>query len=279
MICYVSSAPFTIITQTCLLGLALSASHACMAQQIPPTSVDTGDKVARDESNWRLSVGAGVISSPKFMGASKRRTIAVPGFDIRYQDWFFANPVKGVGVETKPLTGLTLKAAVGVDTTSRDSKDDPRLKGIEKIGLAPDLKLGAEYEINDFTFSTELSKRIASSNKSGAKVRFEGGYNVIANNSVVLTTGVFEELMDKNYARNFLSISAAQSSITALRPYEARRGALDSGVFLQALYRFDQRWLLFSKVDVSRLATNASNSPIVQKKNQTTALLFVSRTF
>jgi MipA family protein len=224
-------------------------------------------------------VGAGVISSAKFIGASKRRTMAVPSFDVRYQDWFFANPVKGIGVESKPLTGLSLTAAIGADTTSRDSKDDPRLRGLEKISLAPALKLGAEYEINDFTFSTELSKRIASSNKSGAKVRFEAGYNVIANKSLLLTTGVFEDVMDKSYARNFLSISAAQSSITGLRPYEAKRGALDSGVFLQALYRFDQQWLIFSKVDVSRLATNASNSPIVQKKNQTSALLFVSRTF
>jgi MipA family protein len=277
---HLSRARSIAIAKTSLLGLVCLASYACFAQPIPAGPIETVDTATQsDGSDWRISAGAGIISSPKFMGARKQRTIVVPGFDVRYQDWFFANPVKGIGVETKAFTGLTLKAAVGVDTTSRNSKDDPRLKGLEKVNVAPSLTLSADYDIGDFTFGTELSKRIASSKGTGAKLRLEAGYNAIANASLLVMAGVFEEAMDKSYARNFFSVSSSQSNITGLRRYEAKSGALDSGAFLQALYRLESRWLVFSKIDVSRLATNASNSPIVQKKNQTTALLFVSRTF
>ncbi len=238
-----------------------------------------GVQTRSNDSDWQIKLGGGVLSSPRFIGATKQRTMVVPAFDVRYQDWFFANPVKGIGVETKPLSGVALTAAIGFDGTSRDSKYDSRINGLPKVGATAALKLGAEYEFDEFKISAELSKRLASTEKSGTKMRFEAGYNAIDNKNLLVTTGFFQQVMDKTFARNFLSISAAQSAITGLKTYEAKRGLLDAGVFVQALYRLDDQWTIFSKLDLARLDKNAADSSIVQKKNQTTALFFVTRSF
>jgi MipA family protein len=276
------------ITTASLLSMALAAPVAGLAQSSPAPAetkpaADSAEsnsaQKSSGDSDWRFRLGGGVISSPRFIGANKQRTMAVPAFDIRYQDWFFANPIKGIGVQTKPLTGLSLTAGLGFDGTSRDSKYDSRLNGLPKVGATAALKLGAEYEIGEFKLSGELIKRLASTEKSGTKMRFEAGYDVIATKSLLLTAGVFEQVMDKTFARNFLSITAAQSSITGLKTYEAKRGLLDGGAFVQAVYRLDDQWTIFSKLDFSRLANNAADSPIVQKKNQTTGLLFITRSF
>lgn len=271
LLCFALAAPVVSFAQS---SSADDPSNAMAAE------VDNGaGRTASKDSDWQIRLGGGMVSTPRFIGASKQRYMVVPTFDIRYRDWFFANPVKGVGVEAKPLTGLSLTAALGVSTTSRNSDMDSRLNGLPKIGAAPNLKLGAEYEINDFTLSGEFSSRLTSGTKAGSKARLEAAYNLIASKSILLSAGVFEQLMDRKYATNFLSISAQQSAITGLPTYEAKRGALDNGVFAQALYRLDDKWLVFSKVDVARLASNAANSPIVQKRNQTTVLFFVTRAF
>lgn len=271
-----------------LLCVSLAAPSVGVAQSLTEpadgdatlVSVERSDgQASNKDSDWSIRLGGGIVSTPRFIGASKQRYMVVPTFDIRYQDWFFANPVKGVGVESKPISGLSLTAALGVSTTSRNSNMDPRLNGLPKIGAAPDLKLGAEYEINDFTFSGEYSQRLTSGAKAGSKARLEAAYNVIATKTVLLSAGLFDQVMDKKYATNFLSITAQQSAVTGLPTYEAKRGQLDNGVFAQVLYRLDDKWLVFSKVDLAHLAKNAADSPIVQKKNQTTVLFFVTRAF
>jgi MipA family protein len=271
-----------------LLSMALTAPFAASAQSPPPpvetkSAADNAEansaQKSSSDSDWRISLGGGVISSPRFIGANKQRTIVIPFFDIRYQDWFFVNPDKGIGVQTKPVTGLSLTAGLGFDGTSRESKYDSRLNGLPKVGATAALKLGAEYEIGEFKLSGELTKRLAPTEKSGTKMRFEAGYGVIATKSLLLTAGVFDQVMDKTYAHNFLSITPAQSTITGLKTYEAKRGPLDGGAFVQAVYRFDDEWTIFSKLDLSRLANNAADSPIVQKKNQTTGILFITRSF
>jgi MipA family protein len=278
---------YSIALSTLLLfGFVITNQGTCLAQASPmqassPSAATTPNSSANNNtaSDWRFSVGAGVIFTPRFIGATKRRIMAIPSFDVRYQDWFFANPFNGVGVETKPLEGLSLTASLGVDLTSRDSSADPRLDGLTKISAAPALKFGSKYEINNFTFSGALSQRLGASERGGATARFEAGYNAIATRQLLLSVGVFQRVIDKKYARNFLSITPLQASITKLREYEAKRGLLDGGLYAQGLYRIDDRWLIFSRLEVAQLANNAADSPIVQSKNHVSALVFLNRSF
>jgi outer membrane scaffolding protein for murein synthesis (MipA/OmpV family) len=257
--------------------------ETAMAQtstDIPATVGDALDAPSDETaSDWRFSIGAGAVVSPRFIGAKKLRTRVLPLFDIRYHDWFFASPIRGIGLEVKPIAGLSLTAALGADFSSRNSNEDPRMHGLAKIDLEPALKLGAEYEFHDFAFRAELSKRIASSAKGGAKARFEEGYNFVANQKFILTAGVFQEVMDRTYANNFISISNYQSSVTHLAPYNAKSGLLDGGVYAQALYRITDKWVLFTKADYARLAKNPGESPIVQRKNQAMLLFVINRSF
>jgi outer membrane protein len=263
----------------CLAAAPLSA----MAQSSTDITPTVGDALKAQEgqaaSDWRFSVGAGVAVSPRFIGSKTMRTLGVPTFDIHYRDWFFANLIRGVGLEFKPISGLSLTAALGADFSSRNSNEDPRLHGLPKIDFAPALKLGAEYEFHDFTLSGEFYQRIAPNAKGGAKVHFEEGYNFVATKRLLLTAGVFEDVMNKTYANNFISISNYQSTVTGLAPYNAKGGLLDGGLYAQALYRITDKWLIFTKVDYARLAKNPGDSPIVQKKNQAMLLFFINRSF
>lgn len=231
-----------------------------------------------EKGDWIIRAGAGVVSAPASIGASKRRNMLLPSIDVRNQNGFFASVADGIGFETKP-DDWTLSAALGADFYSRDPKDNSRLAGLEKIGIAPALKLGAGYALGDFNLSAALSSRLGGGIKRGNSLVLEGSYNAIASKRLLGIIGITGTVIDTKFARNLLSTSPADSAVTGLPVYQAGSGLLDAGVFAQALYRFDDRWTLFSRLQFSQLRGDAAKSPIVEKKNQTTFLLFTNHSF
>jgi MipA family protein len=249
--------------------LAVTTSLLCFATQA---------QTSPEKSDWIIRAGAGVVSAPASIGASKRRNMLLPNIDVRNQNGFFASVADGIGFETKP-GDWTLSAALGADFYSRDPKDNSRLAGLEKIGFAPALKLGAGYALGDFNLSAALSSRLGSANKRGNSLVLEGGYNAIASKKLLGTVGLTGTVIDTKFARNLVSISPADSLVTGLPVYQAGSGLLDAGVFAQALYRIDDRWIVFSRLQLMQLQGDAAKSPLVQKKNQTTFLLFATYSF
>ena len=228
--------------------------------------------------DWRFSVGAGVVSGPASLGADKRKTTVVPGFDVRYKDWFFINPAQGIGVKTQ-LDNLTLSGALGVDMNQRDPKASAQLANIKKVSIAPALILGADYKIGKFSTEAILSTRLANSSKGGSTLTLQESYPVYAKGPTVVKVGVKGRLMDNRFAQNFVSISSADSQRTGLPEYKAKAGLLDVGFFAQASAPMSKHWRVSLKAEVSQLQGSARKSPIVEKRTSLTVSAFTTYTF
>lgn len=227
---------------------------------------------------WEVSAGAGLVSSPYSLGSKKQHTIAVPRLDVRYKDWFFANPVDGVGVQTN-LNGLTVSAALGADMNTRDPKAGDRYANLSKVGAAPAIRLRAGYEYGDFTTEAVVSSRLGSSNKGGTTLQLEESYSLYAAAKTLVNVGVTARLMDDKFAKNLVSISAVDAAQSGLPQYRAKSGLLDVGVFAQVVYPVSDRWTVFSKLQVNTLEGDAKKSPLVERRTAPTFLLFGSYTF
>ena len=227
---------------------------------------------------WEVSVGAGVVSSPYSLGSKKQHTIAVPRLDVRYKDWFFANPVDGVGVQTK-VSGLAFSAALGADMNTREPKAGGRYATLAKVSVAPALRLRAGYEFGDFTTEAVISSRLGSSSKGGTTLQLEESYSLYAAAKTLVNVGVAARLMDEKFAKNLVSVSALDAAQSALPEYRAKSGLLDVGVFAQVVYPVSDHWTVFSKLQVNTLEGDAKKSPLVERRTTPTFLLFGSYTF
>jgi MipA family protein len=256
---------FRIIPLLCMAAGAVSfnAAHA----QAP----------AKD-SDWTVSAGVGIASVPAGIGAQKRKTRLLPAVDVRHRSGFFANVQDGAGFETR-LDALTLSAALGVDFYERDPKNNRLLAGAKKVGLAPAARFKAEYALNDFTVSGTLASRLGDAAKRGNTLQLEAAYALLTSKTVLASVGVNATLADAKFARNLLSVNAADAAATGLRRFDAGSGLFESGVFTQGLYRIDADWTLFSRLQFTCLHGDAAKAPFVQKKNATTFALFTTYTF
>ena len=254
-----------IMVMTSLVA-TLAASQAAQAQQGPASD------------GWSISAGAGVVDSPRTLGSKKTRVMAVPRIDVRYQDWFFANPIQGIGLQTR-MDGFKLSAAVGADTNSRDPKGGDRYANLSKISIAPAVRLAASYELGDFTTEAVVSSRIATGTKGGTTLQLEESYDLYSTAKAQVSVGATVRLMDNTFARNLVSISVADSAASGLPVYLAKSGLLDAGVFVQAVMPITDRWTLFSKLQLNTFEGDAKSSPLVEKRTSSTFLLFASYSF
>ena len=144
---------------------------------------------ASSKSDWQLSAGAALIAAPRSIGSDKTRYLAVPTFDICYQDWFFVDPIKSIGLQAKPADGLTVSAALGISLDSRRAKDERRYQRLGDIKEAPALIFGLDYELGDAFVSTSLKTRLGSGTRRGTTVDVDLDYNVIATRAALVPIG------------------------------------------------------------------------------------------
>jgi len=257
----------------CVLAAALSAStiHAQSTDR-PPASPTAA-------SDWTFSAGAAVIAAPRYLGSSDTKIIAIPTFDIRYRDWLFINPVRGVGAEVQLLEGLKGSASIGASLSERKAKDDARLKGLGDIGAAAAVRLGLEYDFGNAFVRGKLMSRLGSSNGRGTLFEAEAGYNVWASRAGVIGLGLQARAMDRKYAQNFFGVSSGQALASGLPAFEAGSGLQSVGPFAQLFVPISKDWWFFGRAEYTRLRGDAATSPITQSRVQTSVLATVSRRF
>ena len=232
-------------------------------------------------ADWQIDAGAGVISAPRSLGSGRQLTIPVPVIEARYRDWFFAtdNPIEGIGVAKKLENGLRLTASLGVDLDTRDPGADPHVRSLPKVSAAGAVRGRAEYETQNWFSSLTVSERLAGSNSRGLTLSAEAGYNVLATDRILASVGLDERLMDATWARNLLTVTDSEALRGNLPAYRAGAGQLDAGAFVQGLYRLDDRWTVFSRIQYSRFGGGAASSPVVSNRNSVLGLLFIVRSF
>jgi MipA family protein len=253
-----------------LAAVLLAASGPALAQSTASPE---------PKSDWQSSLGAAAIVAPKSIGSDKTRYLAIPTFDIKYKDFFFIDPIKGVGVQSKPLEGLTISASLGVNFDSRRAKDDQRYRGLGDIREALAQNLSLEYEIGDAFIATSSSIRLGSREKRGSTFDVDLGYNLPAAKSFFASVGLTARAMDSTYARNFLGVNAQQAAASGLPRFNAESGVQRAGTFVQSVYRISDDWTAFGRLESTRLRGDAARSPIVERKGQTSILLSALKAF
>lgn len=242
------------------------------------SSVACADGPPFNPDGWQYTIGGGTVITPQSIGSSNTRYMVVPYVDIRYKDWFFLNPVDGLGVSRK-FGDLTASVALGADTNRREPSAGRKYHGLRPKSETAAARLKLSYEFDGFTTSALVSSRLSNSVRRGTTLELLGGYNFVTSPDLRINAGISARLMDSTFARNLVSISAQDSLSSGLPVYRAGSGLLDAGVYAEGNYRLSDKWNIFSRLAVARLEADAKNAPFVEKRTATTFLLFATYTY
>lgn len=230
-----------------------------------------------------LLLGAGGMLKPDYEGARSLTLDPVPVVEL--QDLFggrlFISTVDGIGVNVLRSGPLKVVAAVNHDG-GRDSGDNGRLRGTDKIEGAALVYAALDYDLDPFSTTVQVSHRLG--DDSGTRLTLGAAYGFSPVADLDLSVAAGATFANGRYANTFHGVTPAEAARASaagnpLRAYKAGGGIHDVGLELSGTYSFDEHWLLRGQIGASWLLGDAADSPLTERTLQPSAFLGLAYRF
>lgn len=251
-----------------LLAAAFIAGGAAAPATAQTTQAQSAGNGWTFPTEWQ---GGGiVIVAPKYEGSRNYRVIGFPiaapagTGESRIQ----VKSADDVRIRVLSLNGLELGAVTGW-RFGRDREDGPRLRGLNDIDDGLALGGYAAYRLGMVSAFASYSHQ-ATGDETGGLLRFGLESEIKLKGAMAVTALVGATWASDDYMRSYFSVTPAQATRSGLAAYSATAGIKDVHVGLSAEIPLAQLWTLRLIGRYARLVGDASDSPIVEQKDQFT---------
>ncbi|MDF1730567.1 MAG: MipA/OmpV family protein [Minwuia sp.] len=273
-------------TTPVLLALAVAIAVPQIARAQEESRAGEGD------SDWQVSVGAGVIAGPLYLGDDAYAASAVPNVRVTYKDLFFASLGEGVGYNLINSGGWRVGPIAKYDFGREEDGDQPlRIAGgrtNDLVGLGDvdgTVELGGfvEYSVGNVSGKLELRQGIGGHEGlvGNLELRYSEPFR-LGRSAVFVSFGPQMAFADSNYMSTYFDVNAAQSAASGLAPFDAEGGLLSYGLGGAVMYPVTRDLSVTWFAGYDRLAGDAAGSSLVQQRgsaDQFGAGLFLTYTF
>lgn len=235
--------------------LALSAFH--------------GKSFAQTTQGDSFSAGLGVAYVPEYAGADNSRAVPLPFLERTYANGFFLSTQRGIGYQTA-VDGLTVSAALGYD----GGRDDHRrslfsgsdaLRGMGEIDASAQAVLSVGYQLGAVGISLNTKQNLGHRDY-GATYTLGLNGSLYASTTDQIGWGVSTQYGDRKHAQTWFGVTAAQSAASGYRAYKATAGLENVTAGLNWTHVIDSQWVVRSAAGLTRLTSDAADSPLTQRK-------------
>jgi MipA family protein len=227
---------------------------------------------AAQEPSWRVSVGAGIDSVPRFPGADSQRIFAIPFFAASYGRFFFgaypgAGSVGGVGVNLYRDPHWRVAAALSAGLAERKQSDDPRLEGLGDVDRTVSAGAGVAYTRDWFLLGASALTDILNRGQ-GTLVHLNALGRYRFDEQLTFFGGPGITWADSRYTKTFFGVTPDQSAASGLPEFGTHAGLNSARLGFGASYRISSRWTATAFGSVARLEGDAASSPITEDRWQ-----------
>ena len=240
--------------------------------------------VADDSATPAPSVTLGMagIYAPRYSGADKRHWQLMPLIQAR-DGAFFLDTQKGIGYDLQANNGLYLEHTLGyglgrADKNSAWRDGDDRLKGMGNIDATVNTSLALGWSVTPW-LALEGKAMLPLSDGQGVQYRTSATLVPWQTDSDTLALQVSGLFGDDRYMNTFYGVNSQQSARSGFARYNAAGGFYGTDTSLTWSHQFTPAWAASVIGEYTWLDKHASDSPIVEKRNGTSATLALSYTF
>lgn len=227
-------------------------------------------------SGWTVSVGAGALLSPNYLGDDAYSLSAVPFLRVAHGERFFASVQEGVGYKLINLenfrAGPLIRLAAGRDEDGSGpfriagGKTDD-LRGLGDIDTSVSLGGFAEFDIGPVTASARLGQAVSGHDglTGDIGVVYKG---IVRGNStpIFYTLGPRLNFGDDSYSSAFFGVNTIQSEASGLVPFTASGGIISYGVSGSLTRPLTNRVSATLIGSYNRLTADPADSPLVTQR-------------
>lgn len=230
----------------------------------------TGASAAHAENFYLFSLATGVTS--RYDGSRDYRPVVGPAFAAQFGNGFFISSADGAGYQKEFANGLFVSAALsygaGRDDENRfDGPGSDYLKGMGNIpgSVLVSVRAGVHL-LGSSTFSVTFDQPVTHTTR-GVSGHVDLTVPILHTpaNDISVTGSLHAG--SSRYTQTFFGVTAAQAASSRFQPYSTKAGFDQAMITAAWRHTFSPHWSMNTTVGLARLLGSASNSPIVQTKD------------
>lgn len=257
-----------------LIATLLLSSQLAFADGSGIPGTDEAAAPSFIDGPWKVTLGGGLASVPRYEGSATNRLRAVPLLEVS-DGHFFAGTSRGIGYNFSDDKNLQYGARLTMSAHRKQSVD-ARLNGMGDIGYAGELGGFVNARFSPWYATSSLA-----AGSHGAHVELGGGYEMKLTDVDQLRTGLDMHWANGKYMQTYFGVTAAQSVASGgvLTAYNATSGVKDYALKLNWMHSYSKAWFSNAGVSVKQLAGSAKNSPLTMRNTMNTVSFVVGYNF
>lgn len=269
------------VTSATAMQALLAAAFLALCPHVRAQSV-------AQEPAYGLSgrIGMVVATVPTYEGSPNRRTLAGPDLTLSYRsrDWgtveFGQRGLIWNAVEAGPFR-LALVAQFDPGRKDKDTATldptpgDKRLAGMGRVQSSTEAGVGIGYGPLMVVARQSLSER----GPKGAQVDMSAEVPWSLSDRLNLRFALGATWANRDYMQTYFGVTPAQAQATSFSVYTPKSGCRKVEASVGAEYAMAASWKLQANLGFTRLGDDAAASPLVGRRNGTSAALAVAYEF
>ena len=216
-----------------------------------------------------LMAGIGLAYMPEYAGADRSRVVPLPFLEKTYSNGLFLSTRRGIGYGTA-LGDFRVSAALGYDGGREDHRENlfsgsDALKGMGKIKGSAQAVLSAGYQLGSVGLSLTTRQNL-SHREYGNSYTLGMETPIYTSASDQFGFSASAEYADRKHMQTYFGVTAAQSLSSGYRSYTPKAGLANVSAGVNWTHVIDSNWVVRSALGVNRLAGDAADSPLTQRK-------------
>ena len=251
---------------TLIHGWTLAQSPAFYSRLLPPHVSEGGFG------------GLSVIAARDYLGAKDGKVSVMPNIHYQWANGVFAGLSNGVGMNFAKDPAL----AYGVRATfnpGRQESASVALDGLGNIKARPELGLFANRHLSRELQLTSSLRHGSGKDRKGLLLDLGANYSLPLSPALRVSAGVAATWANAAHTLEHFGVTTAQASASGYGVYTPGAGVRDVRASVSITYALSPQWFLSGALSTSALQGDAQNSPLVQRRNSTSAVLSVAYGF
>lgn len=261
-----------------LRTFSLSLTSLCLL--LPADSLRAED--------WHATLRGGAVNAPRYSGSDERVTAPLVGVEVVSPQGFFLDSLRGLGWGFDE-DDFGLSVYIGASDVRKDRKTgfkgSDELNGMGSIKSRPVLGVDGSYHMGpiilgaSFEHALEKDGDDHDTGSSWNRLKLSINLPLYEGRFGKVIGGLNSQFGDSDYLRTWYGVSTAQASRSQFRAYAPKGGLIGRGADLTWTLPIDERWSVSSVLAAQYLSHEAADSPIVERRLQTSVVGQVAYTF
>ncbi|MGF0238368.1 MipA/OmpV family protein [Rhodococcus sp. IEGM1300] len=238
--------------------------------------------------SWRYTLRAGAATVPRYSGSDERAVVPLASAEISSPSGFVLDTEKGLGwVFDEADFGLGVY--IGASDVRKDRRTGFRgsneLNGMGSIKSRPVMGLEGGYTLGPivlgarFEHALEKNDDDRDTGSAWSRLKLSVRAPLYSGRYGQVIGSLNSQFGDGNYVRTWYGVSNAQASRSQFRAYDTHGGLISRGADLTWSLPIDDAWRFTTVLAVQYLANDAADSPLVERRLQTSLAGYVEYTF